>query len=126
MSLPQEAVALFLSSTAAFDLPNLSSHQQCLLLLHMEVPWPGVTSEQLPAYTTATAMQDPSPICDLHHSSQQPWILTPLNKARDGTRILMDASFITRCTTMGTPSFGFLTAHFLHNVVNQLYLNKKK
>ena len=42
------------------------------LLQHMEVPRLGVTSElQLPAYTTTTAMQDPSCVCDLHHSSWQ-------------------------------------------------------
>ena len=34
---------------------------------HMEVPRLGVQSELwLPAYATATAMQDPSRICDLH------------------------------------------------------------
>ena len=39
---------------------------------HMEVPRPGVESEfQLPAYTTAAAMLDPSHVCDLHHSSGQ-------------------------------------------------------
>ena len=36
-------------------------------------------------HTTATAMPDPSRICDLHHSSQQCWILNPLSEARDGT-----------------------------------------
>ena len=30
------------------------------------------------------------PVCDLHHSSWQHWILDPLNKARDRTCILMD------------------------------------
>ena len=37
---------------------------------HMEVPRLGVELEpQLPAYyTTATATQDPSHVCDLHHS----------------------------------------------------------
>ena len=36
------------------------------LLRHMEVPRLGVESElQLPAYTTATAAQDPSRVCDL-------------------------------------------------------------
>ena len=40
-------------------------------LQHMEVPRPGVELElQLPAYTTATTTQDPSHICNLHHSSQ--------------------------------------------------------
>ena len=40
----------------------------------MEVPGLGVESElQLLAYTkaTATAIADPSHVCDLHHSSQQ-------------------------------------------------------
>ena len=32
---------------------------------------------QLLASTTTTASQDPSRICDLHHSSQQHWILNP-------------------------------------------------
>ena len=30
---------------------------------------------QLPAYTTATARPDLSRVCNLHHSSQQQWIL---------------------------------------------------
>ena len=39
---------------------------------HMEVPQVGVQSElQLLAYTTATATQDPTHVCDLHHSSWQ-------------------------------------------------------
>ena len=38
----------------------------------MEVLWLEVESElQLQAYTTATAMQDLSCICDIYHSSQQ-------------------------------------------------------
>ena len=41
-----------------------------LYLQHMEVPRLGVESElQLLAYTTATATQDPTRICDLYHSS---------------------------------------------------------
>ena len=57
----------------------------------MEVPRLRVKSElQLPAYTTATATQDPSLVCDLHHSSRQ--FLNLLNEARDGTCVLMDAS----------------------------------
>ena len=43
-------------------------------LQHMEVPRLGVKLElQLPAY--ATAMPDPSLVCDLHHSSQQQQML---------------------------------------------------
>ena len=62
-------------------------------LRHMEVPNLGVKLElQLPVYTTATATQDPSHICDLHHSSWQCWIPDPLSKARDRTCILMDLS----------------------------------
>ena len=46
------------------------------------------------AYTTVTAMPDPSHICKLHHSSWQRWILNPLSEARDETCILMDTSWI--------------------------------
>ena len=53
-----------------------------LHLRHMEVPRLGVESElQLLSYATAT--QDPSRICNLHHSSQQLQILNPLSKAKD-------------------------------------------
>ena len=33
----------------------------------------------MPAYSIATATPDQSGICDLHHSSQQHWILNPLS-----------------------------------------------
>ena len=46
---------------------------------HMEVPRLEAESElQLPACATATAMQDPSRVCDLRHSSWQCRILNPL------------------------------------------------
>ena len=46
-------------------------------LRHMGVPRLGVESElQLLAYTEATGTQDPSCVCDLHHSSWQHRILT--------------------------------------------------
>ena len=62
-------------------------------LWHMEASRLGVKSElQLPAYTTATATQDPNHVCDLHHSSRQRQILNPLSKTRDQTLITMDAS----------------------------------
>ena len=57
-----------------------------LHLRHVEVPSLGVELElerQLLAYATATAMQDPSCIFGLHHSSQQCLILNPLSEARD-------------------------------------------
>ena len=62
---------------------------------HLEIPGLGVKSElQLPAYTTATATQDLSHVCDVHGSLQQPWILNPLSEAKDQIRILMDTSRI--------------------------------
>ena len=74
-------------------------------LQHMKVPRLGVESElQLPAYTTATAKQDPSLICDLHHSSWQHWILNLLSKTRDQACILMDTSRVHyHWPTTGTP-----------------------
>ena len=49
---------------------------------------------QLLTYTTATSKQDPSRICNLHHSSQQGLLLNPLSKARYGTLIFMDYSWV--------------------------------
>ena len=75
---------------------------------HTEVARLGFQSElQLPAYTPATAMQDPSHICDLHHSSHRQ-ILNPLREARDWTHNLVVPSWIRfHCATMGTPKWGF-------------------
>ena len=74
-------------------------------LQHMDVPRLGVEWElQLLAYATAT--RDPSCICDLHHSSQQCWILNPLSEARDPTCNLMVLSQIHfHCATTGTPKY---------------------
>ena len=72
----------------------------CLVFLrsypwHMEVPRLWVKLElQLPAYPTATAMQEPSCVCDLHHSSRQCRILNPLSKTRDRTCVLLDTSWV--------------------------------
>ena len=52
--------------------------------LNMEVPRLGVKLElQLLVYATATAVWDPSGICDLHHDSWQRQILNPLSEAGD-------------------------------------------
>ena len=64
---------------------------------HMEVPRLGAELElQLLAYLTATATatapQDLSHVCDLHHSSQQRQILNALSEPRDRTQVLMDTS----------------------------------
>ena len=65
----------------------------------MEVPRLGVELEpQLQGFATATTRshtrQDPSHVCDLHHSSGQHQILNPQNKARDRACVLMDISQI--------------------------------
>ena len=71
-------------------LPFLWPHLQ-----HLEVPRLGVKSELLlPACARATATQDPSHTCNLHHSSQQCQILNPLSEARDRTCNLMVPSWI--------------------------------
>ena len=44
---------------------------------------------QLPAYATATAMEDLSCVSDLHHSSQQFWILNLLSEARNQTHLMV-------------------------------------
>ena len=76
----------------------------------MDIPRLGVKPElQLPAYTTVTAMQDPSGVCDLHHSSGQCRILNPLSEAWDRTCNLSVPSGIRFCcATMGTPLLSFL------------------
>ena len=57
---------------------------------HMDVPRLASRLElELPAYTTATAMWDPSHVCDLHHSS---WHLNPLSEARDQCGLGLDPS----------------------------------
>ena len=62
----------------------------------MEVPRLGVKSVlQLLVYTIDTAMWDLSHVCNLHHSSQQHWLLNSLSKAKDGTCILTDSSQIS-------------------------------
>ena len=64
----------------------------------MEVPRLGVESElPLLAYTTATETQGLSCVYNLHHISQQCWILNPLSKARDQTCNLMDPSRVPFC-----------------------------
>ena len=69
---------------------SLHTHVQ-----HMAVPRLRVQMElPKPVYTTATAMQDLSHICNLYHSSQQHQFLNPLSKARDRTHTFMDTSWV--------------------------------
>ena len=48
------------------------------------LPWLQIGAVAL-AYATATAMSDPSHVCDLHYSSRQCQILNPLSEAKDRT-----------------------------------------
>ena len=83
---------------------------------------PGVKSElQPPAYTTATAMQDPIHICDLHHSSRQ-------CTGQGSNWILMDTSWVHYCWTMtGTPLFKIFfwarKAYGLFDFIAHLFLH---
>ena len=61
----------------------------------MDNPRLVVESElELPAYTTATAREDLSRVCDLCHNSCQRQILNPLSKVRDRTSNLLVPSQI--------------------------------
>ena len=61
----------------------------------MEVPRLGSNwSYSCQPMPPATATPDPSRICDLHHSSQQCWILNPVSESRDQTCNLMVPSWI--------------------------------
>ena len=74
--LPIFSLSLSLSLSFFFFCLFLGLHLQ-----HMEVLRLGVESGmQLPAYATATATQDLSRFCNLHHSSQQRQILNPLSE----------------------------------------------
>ena len=71
-----------------------------------EVPRLGAESElRLPAYTTVTAMLDPSLVCDLHCCSRQHRILDPLSEARDQTHTLMDTSQVHKPLSHDENSF---------------------
>ena len=91
LNLKDQGCALFL------DLSRCQAPRMCTIKLfvvvvaflgqnlqHKEVPCLGVKSElQLLTYATATATQDLSHVCELHHSSQQRCIPDPLSEARD-------------------------------------------
>ena len=108
-----------------FFLVSLGPH-----LLHMEVASLGVWSALLlPAYTTAIATQDPSYVCNLHHSSRQRQILNPLSGARDWTHVLMDTTQVRSPLSHDRNSrkkkawciFLFLVASNINNIVMSKY-----
>ena len=82
----------------------------------MEVPRLGVELElQLLAYAIATAMWDPSRICDPHHSSRQCRILNPLSGARCQIQILIDTSWIDNMLShIGNSLIFFFLSFWLH------------
>ena len=73
-------------SSGSFFCLFLGSHPQ-----PMEVPKLGVDSERQ-LLACATAMQDPSHVYNLHHSSREHWILNPLSEAWNRTHNLIDPS----------------------------------
>ena len=88
------------SSEANMSLPKSSPF--CLFFVFfMAAPATYGSSQprvQIGAAAMATATQDPSHICKLHHSSQQCWILNPQSKARDRTLLLMVTSWVLLIT----------------------------
>ena len=85
----------------------------------MEIPRLGVELEvQPPAHATATAMLNPSLVCDLHHSSWQRQILNPRSEARDRTCLLMDTSWIPSAGAAATGAL-HLFHRFLHRAGQQ-------
>ena len=52
----------------------------------------GLIGAVVAAYATATAMRDPSCVCNPHHSSKQRRLLNPLREAGDPPRNRMDTN----------------------------------
>ena len=101
--LPTKCISLNMWNQIFFFFCFLGPHQW-----HVEVPRLVVELQpQPPAYTTATS--DRRHICNLHHSSQQCWILNPLREARDQTHnFLVSSRICFHCTMTGTPEIRFL------------------
>ena len=76
---------------------------------HIDIPRLGVGLElRLLAYTTITAIHDPSHVCNLHHSSRQCQIFNPLSEARDRTcNLIVPSRIHFHWATMGTPDTTF-------------------
>ena len=86
-------------------------------LQHMEVPKLVVElGLQQPAYTTATATQDPSLICDLYHSSWQCRIPTSLSR-RPG--IEHASSWIPVTFIFTVPHRNSISIYRIHEVSSQ-------
>ena len=71
---------------------------------HKEVPRLGGPIRVVAASLATATTQDPSLLCDLHHSSGHCQIPAPLSESGDQICIIMNSSQIRfRCTTKGTP-----------------------
>ena len=99
-----------------------------LHLQHMEVPRLGVELElQMQAYTTATAMRDPSHIWDLHCSSQQCQILNPWARPRmEPASSLILVGFVTHWAMTGTLICSAFWIQFLNKTMINLVLLRWK
>ena len=116
----------FVAITSVLDLwpPELWTNRSFFFFFfvfswHTEVPRLGVELKlQLPTYTTATATPDPSHVCNLHHSSWQCRILSPLSKARNRTHNLIVPSQILFCCakTRTSKSFFFPLLWLPHSI----------
>ena len=90
----------------------------------MEVPRLGVKSElQLLSNVTATATPDLSHVCDLHCNLQQHWILNPLSRAMDQTRILMDTSQVLNSLSHNRNSTSSLIETICSGICNKFILH---
>ena len=74
---------------------------------------------QARAYTTVTATQDLSHVCDLHHSSWQCRILIPLSEARDRTwNLMVPGQIHFHCARTGTLKSNLNTVQWLKFKLN--------
>ena len=74
----------------------------------------GSSQARGPVRATAANLWDLNLVCDLHQSSWQRWILSPLSKARDWTWVLMDTSQVRYHWAMtGTPNAEIIWLHCL-------------
>ena len=76
---------------------------------------------QLLAY--ATAMSDPSRVCELYYRSWQHQILNPLSKARARTHIFMDTSWVCNLLSPSRNSLKFKQTEEHINDLKNIYTN---
>ena len=95
--------------------------------------FPGQGSDRSYSCQPMPQPQNPSHICDLHHSLRQGQSLNPLSKARDQTRILIDTNpvswfsiipplptpFLRRISFLSVSSFSWPKRQALRSLTNQ-------